>query len=194
MEACGRAVLPAGPGHCGAHRDVSAPGGDGAGARRGGCAVRVAQGVPAPLRRQHNAHRQGRSARPCGASPRWCRSSSASCVQIAQTPRTATRCWGSSVTTSSRQPSSTGRSARTARRQPSRRSAPSSRGVRARALVPLRYLAGLYSAVRACLASPYHSPVLIATLQSTEALFTAGFAGGASACWCRTTCAPSRAS
>ena len=51
----------------------------------------------------------------------------------------------------------------------------------ARSCFAPRYLAGLYSAVRACLASPYHSPVLIATLQSTEALFTADFAGHA--CW-----------
>ena len=65
-------------------------------------------------------------------------------------------------------------------------------GMRALVLWSPRYLAGLYSAVRACLASPYHSPVLIATLQSTDVLFTADFAGHA--CWCRTTCAPSRAS
>ena len=47
----------------------------------------------------------------------------------------------------------------------------------ARSCFAPRYLAGLYSAVRTCLGSPYHSPVLIATLKSTEALFTADFAG-----------------
>ena len=47
----------------------------------------------------------------------------------------------------------------------------------ARSCFAPRYLAGLYSAVRVCLESPYHSPVLIATLQSTEGLFTTDFAG-----------------
>ena len=50
-------------------------------------------------------------------------------------------------------------------------------GVWALVLYPPRHLAGLYSAVRACLASPYHSPTLIVMLQRTEALFTTDFAG-----------------